>query len=201
MRISLIETTNVSYAEVSSSPHQGQSRNRICSQSDKASIMKRPHFQHLVIFLLFGVSPASYAQLATSVKSDSVSVYKEDSVGLAKKALYQDAIPYMLCQTKPTFNGGTDTATGRSDTDFAFWVIQHMEVEEPYRISGRVTVRVLLSEEGEILDIDDIGRTPNTYLSAAFIRTMKTAPKWTPGYHNGKPCKVLMTIPAQIDFR
>lgn len=55
--------------------------------------------------------------------------------------------------------------------------------------------------KGEILDIDDIGRNPNTYLSAAYIRTMKTAPKWTPGYHNVKPCKVLITIPAHIDFR
>lgn len=126
---------------------------------------------------------------------------RKEVVGYDRWVLYQDAVPYLLCQIKPTFNGGTQTATGRSDIDFSFWVIQHMEVEEPYRIPGRVTVRVLLSEEGEILDIDDIGRTPNTYLSAAFIRTMRTAPKWTPGYHNGKPCKVLMTIPAHIDFR
>ncbi|MBR2197916.1 MAG: hypothetical protein IJ909_05735 [Fibrobacter sp.] len=126
---------------------------------------------------------------------------RKEVVGYDRWVLYQDAIPYLLCQTKPIFNGRSSTTTGRSDIDFSFWVIQHMEVEEPYRIPGRVTVRVLLSEEGEILDIDDIGRTPNTYLSAAFIRTMKTAPTWTPGYHNGKPCKVLMTIPAHIDFR
>ena len=126
---------------------------------------------------------------------------RKEVVGYDRWVLYQDAIPYLLCQTKPIFNGRSSTITGRSDIDFSSWVIQHMEVEESYRIPGSVTVRVLLSEEGEILDIDDIGRIPNTYLSAAFIRTMKTAPKWTPGYHNGKPCKVLMTIPAHIDFR
>ena len=126
---------------------------------------------------------------------------RKEVVGYDRWVLYQDAIPYLLCQTKPIFNGRSSTITGRSDIDFSFWVIQHMEVEESYRIPGSVTVRVLLSEEGEILDIDDIGRIPNTYLSAAFIRAMKTAPKWTPGYHNGKPCKVLMTIPAHIDFR
>lgn len=126
---------------------------------------------------------------------------RKEVVGYDRWVLYQDAVPYHLCQTKPIFNGRSSTITGRSDIDFSSWVIQHMEVEESYRISGRVTVRVLLSEEGEILDIDDIGRIPGTYLSAAFIRAMKTAPKWTPGYHNGKPCKVLMTIPAHIDFR
>ena len=126
---------------------------------------------------------------------------RKEVVGYDRWVLYQDAVPYLLCQTKPIFNGRSSTTTGRSDIDFSFWVIQHMEVEESYRIPGSVTVRVLLSEEGEILDIDDIGRIPNTYLSAAFIRAMKTAPKWTPGYHNGKPCKVLMTIPAHIDFR
>ena len=126
---------------------------------------------------------------------------RKEVVGYDRWVLYQDAVPYLLCQTKPIFNGRRSTITGRSDIDFSFWVIQHMEVEESYRIPGSVTVRVLLSEEGEILDIDDIGRIPNTYLSAAFIRAMKTAPKWTPGYHNGKPCKVLMTIPAHIDFR
>lgn len=126
---------------------------------------------------------------------------RKEVVGYDRWVLYQDAVPYHLCQTKPIFNGRSSTITGRSDIDFSFWVIQHMEVEESYRIPGSVTVRVLLSEEGEILDIDDIGRIPNTYLSAAFIRTMKTAPKWTPGYHNGKPCKVLMTIPSHIDFR
>lgn len=126
---------------------------------------------------------------------------RKEVVGYGTWVLYQDAVPYLLCQTKPIFNGRSSTSTGRSDIDFSFWVIQHMEVEEPYRIPGRVTVRVLLSEEGEIHDIDDIGRNPNTYLSAAYIRTMKTAPKWTPGYHNGKPCKVLITIPAHICFR
>ena len=245
--------------------------------------MKQSYFQYLVFSLLFVISPASYAQVASSVIIDSAPVSKKYSVESAKKALengtaelvatcgtalilnqrqdnlfkekygvgikvfgdvidgsphdmklynytifqwlddkygkqwiqdvrkevvgystwvlYQDAVPYLLCQAKPTFNSGSNTTTGRSDIDFSFWVVQHMEVEEPYRISGSVTVRVLLSEEGEILDIDDIGRIPNTYLSAAYIRTMKTAPKWTPGYHNGKPCKVLMTIPAHIDFR
>ena len=126
---------------------------------------------------------------------------RKEVVGYDRWVLYQDAVPYHLCQTKPIFNGRSSTITSWSDIDFSSWVIQHMEVEESYRIPGSVTVRVLLSEEGEILDIDDIGRIPNTYLSAAFIRTMKTAPKWTPGYHNGKPCKVLMTIPSHIDFR
>lgn len=126
---------------------------------------------------------------------------RKEVVGYDRWVLYQDAVPYHLCQTKPIFNGRSSTITSWSDIDFSSWVIQHMEVEESFRIPGSVTVRVLLSEEGEILDIDDIGRIPNTYLSAAFIRTMKTAPKWTPGYHNGKPCKVLMTIPSHIDFR
>lgn len=116
-------------------------------------------------------------------------------VGYNRWVLYKDAIPYLLCQTKPTFNGGTLN-------DFTFWVINHMEnVDERYRIPTTVSLRVLLSEKGDIIDIDDIGKNPNTYLSAAFIKAMKSAPKWSPAYNNGKPCKVLLYIPAHIDFR
>ena len=53
---------------------------------------------------------------------------RKEVVGYDRWVLYQDAIPYLLCQTKPIFNGRSSTTTGRSDLDFSFWVIQHMEV-------------------------------------------------------------------------
>ena len=119
---------------------------------------------------------------------------RTDVVGFDKWVLYQDGIPYVLCETKPTFNGGTFS-------DFTVWVINHMEVEEQYIISGSVLLRALLSEDGDIIDVDDIGRLSYSPLTDAFIQAMMNAPKWTPAYNKGVPCKVILNIHVNIDYR
>lgn len=118
---------------------------------------------------------------------------RKDVVGYDKWVLYQDAIPYMLCSTKPTFNGGTVS-------DFTVWVIDHMEVDEKDKISSSVLVRVLLSEEGEVIDVDDIREVPSL-LTNPFIKAINKAPKWSPANNDGKPCKVILQLPVHIDFR
>lgn len=118
---------------------------------------------------------------------------RKDVVGYDKWVLYQDAIPYILCSTKPTFNGGTVS-------DFTVWVINHMEVDEKDKISSSVLVRVLLSEEGEVIDVDDIREVPSL-LTNPFIKAINKAPKWSPAYNDGKPCKVILQLPVHIDFR
>ena len=119
---------------------------------------------------------------------------RKDVCGLDKWVLYQDAIPYFQCDNKPSFNGGTIN-------DFNYWVINHMELDESQKVSGSVTVRVLLSEDGEVIDVDDIGILMNSSLTRSYIEAIKNAPKWTPASHEGKPCKVVLSIRSDIDYR
>lgn len=107
----------------------------------------------------------------------------------------EDAVPYNLCDVKPTFQGGT---LG----DFSFWVVNHMEkVDISGVIPTSVNVRVLLAENGQILDVVGTGNHPDSPLTIAFIKAAKDAPKWTPASKDGAPCKVVIDIPVHIDYR
>ena len=119
---------------------------------------------------------------------------RKDVEGFDKWVMYQDAIPYILCDPKPTFNGG-------SDEDFYLWVVNHMEIEGKYKVSGSVAVNVLLSEEGEIMDVDNVAEQDYYPLTNAFIDAVMKSSQWTPARYDGKPCKVKLTIRADIDYR
>ena len=119
-----------------------------------------------------------------------------DVVGLDKWLLYQDAVSYFMVESKPTFNGG-------SINEFSKWLNAHvvMEemIEEQLMVSSRVNINILLSEEGEIIDIDNRGL--DTAVSSAFIKAIQQAPKWSPGLQNGVPCKVYIPFISIVDFR
>ena len=121
---------------------------------------------------------------------------RPDVVGLDKWLLYQDAIPYTQVESKPTFNGG-------SINEFAKWVnaravVEEM-IEEQLLVSSKVIIDILLSEEGEIIDIDNRGL--DTAVSSAFIKAIRQAPRWSPGLQDGVPCKVYIRFYTIVDFR
>lgn len=38
-------------------------------------------------------------------------------------------------------------------------------------------------------------------MTKAFIKAAKDAPKWTPAFKDGAPCKAVIDIPVHIDYR
>ena len=121
---------------------------------------------------------------------------RPDVAGLDKWLLYQDAVLYSKAEFKPTFNGGTIN-------EFSKWVNAHVVleegIEEQYMVSTKVNINILLSEEGEIIDIENRGL--DTAVSRAFIKAIRQAPKWSPGSQNGVPCKVYIPFFSIVDFR
>ena len=117
---------------------------------------------------------------------------RPDVVGLGKWLLYQDAIPYSQVETKPTFNGG-------SINEFAKWLIARAEIEEQFMVSTRLKIDLLLSDEGEIIDVDNQGL--DSAVSWAFIKAIRQAPRWSPGLQDGVPCKVYIRFYTIVDFR
>lgn len=114
--------------------------------------------------------------------------------GLTKWKLYKGAIRYELIEIKPTFNGGTINEFHKWVNHHLEWNSRDMSVE-----SSRVAVRMLLSENGEILDVENIG--PRTQLSHSFMKTIWQAPAWTPGRHQGHPCRTVILINTHICIR
>ena len=135
-----------------------------------------------------------FAWLDEKYGTEWVKDVRKDVVGLDRWILYQGAVPYSQCDDKPTFEGGTLN-------DFNIWVINHLELDESERVSGSVTVRILLSEDGEVLDVEDMGLLTYSPLTHAYMEAVKKAPRWTPASHGGAPCKVVLSIRSSIDYR
>ena len=112
----------------------------------------------------------------------------------ASKKDWKEAVDYLLCDNKPLFNGGTDM-------DFNRWVINSMDFEGVDKTQSRVTVAFLLSEDGRIIGYKRIGGNELTSLMLEYVRAALRAPRWTPAFHEGKPCKVKLMVSTSICFR
>ncbi len=67
-------------------------------------------------------------------------------------------------------------------------------------IQGRVVVSFTVGEDGAVRDVANAGgNTTNQELIAEAIRIFKSMPAWTPGYKDGKPVAVKLTLP--VNFR
>lgn len=113
---------------------------------------------------------------------------RKDVVGFEKWVLYtHEAVPYPFTDPKPMFNG-----SGGGIYAMDKWVKDHMR----YKETGTVRLHILLSEEGKVIDIDDYGvESPLTY---SYVSAIKQAPSWSPGFHDGKPCRVVLTVYSRI---
>jgi hypothetical protein len=127
---------------------------------------------------------------------DTITFYRQtDSTDNRTVDKWPDAIPYHLVDTKPTVNGGMNLE------EFSIWIISQIKLKDEDKISGTVRLRVLLSEDGKIIDIDDLGKADDSPLTEAYIKAVMESPQWTPAIHQGKPCQVKMNIVTHIDYR
>lgn len=100
-------------------------------------------------------------------------------------------IPFQLVDTKPQFEGG-------DVENFQKWIserIIYSPIAKAKGISGRVTLSVIIDKEGNVGNVKVLrGLIP--VLDEEAVRVVKTSPKWTPGYLNGKAVNVNYTIPV-----
>ena len=117
---------------------------------------------------------------------------RPDVVGYKKWCLYQDTVPYERADEKPTFQGGTVN-------DFNLWVIVKMGLDENTPDPGFAHLNILLSEEGDVIDFDTLGN--KNEMMERYMDIVKEAPAWTPGSHNGQPCKVILSVGTSASYR
>ena len=103
----------------------------------------------------------------------------------------EEVLPFQLVQEKPKFNGEDANA-------FQNWIKQN--VQYPYDakndgIQGRVTVEFIIHSDGSVSDAKVL-RGVSYSLDKEAIRVISNSPKWTPGYEEGRPVAVKMTIPV-----
>ncbi len=92
-------------------------------------------------------------------------------------------------EVKPDFPGGMDK--------FYSYVGKNYRTPEEEGLKGKVYVTFVVEKDGSLTDIKvlrDIGYGTG----AEAIRVLKKCPKWNPGVQNGKPVRVLYSLPITI---
>lgn len=103
----------------------------------------------------------------------------------------EEPIPFQLVDTKPQFEGG-------GVENFQKWIserIIYSPIAKAKGISGRVTLSVIIDKKGNVGNVKVL-RGVIPVLDEEAVRVVKTSPKWTPGYLNGKAVNVNYTIPV-----
>ena len=103
---------------------------------------------------------------------------------------------YSDVDIKPMFLNSPDPAAFMER-----WVYQYLKYPryaQENGIQGRVLVDFMIDEKGEVRDVK-IARGVHESLDEEALRVVSASPKWRPGRHRGKKCKVALTI--AVDFK
>lgn len=97
-------------------------------------------------------------------------------------------------EVMPEFSGGAGQLY-----EFIGRNIRYPENAARNNVQGRVIVQFVVEKDGSVGNDVKIVRSPDEELSAEAIRLVKILPKFTPGKVNGKPVRVLFSLP--LTFR
>jgi protein TonB len=112
-------------------------------------------------------------------------VVSQDVIKTSNDKIYDTAI----IDVKPEFIGGI--------SEFYKYVGNNYKIPDVKGLSGKVYVTFIIEKDGSLSDIKilrDIGH--DTGKEA--LRVLSVCPKWKPGEQNGKPVRVLYSLPIAI---
>lgn len=97
-----------------------------------------------------------------------------------------------VAQQMPEFPGGM-----RSLMAYIAQSIKYPALAQENGIYGKVYVRFVVNKDGSIADAMVI-RSANDLLDQEALRVVSSMPKWKPGMQNGKPVRVMYTVPINF---
>lgn len=77
--------------------------------------------------------------------------------------------------------------------------ISYPEQAEQEKVEGRVLVRFIITEEGNVTDANVL-HPVNPLLDAEALRVVNAMPQWQPAQKDGKPVKMTFTLPIQFQL-
>lgn len=101
---------------------------------------------------------------------------------------------YVKVDEMPKFRGG-------DISKFRAWVIKRFQIPEQamsYGVDGRLIVKFVVEKDGSIGNVEFL-KTPDKLYNKEMLKVLERSPKWTPGYQDGKPARVVLIMP--LDFK
>ena len=103
----------------------------------------------------------------------------------------EEPVKYSLLEAKPRFQDG-------DVSQFSHWVNDNLHYPQEAvkdSLQGRVTLQFTIEKDGSVTDVHVLrGCAP--VLDEEAIRVVSQSPKWTPGYINGEPVRVVYNFPV-----
>ena len=119
-----------------------------------------------------------------------------DYVEVEPEEVVEEAIPFMLVEEKPSFNGG-------DANQFSTWVNKRLvypEIAKENGVQGRVTLQFTIEKDGSLTKIKVL-RGVDPSLDKEAVRVVSSSPKWKPGKQRGKPVRVSYTVPINFQLQ
>ena len=141
------------------------------------------------------------------IKVDEVIINTEDEADLGveimdyvevaeEEEIEEEAIPFMLVEQKPSFQGGDANA-------FSKWVnsrLNYPDVAKENGVQGRVMLQFTVGADGVVRDVKVL-RGVDPSLDKEAVRVVSMSPKWTPGKQRDRNVKVTYTFPVIFQLR
>ena len=113
-----------------------------------------------------------------------------------EEVVEEEAIPFMLVEEKPSFNGG-------DANEFSKWVnskLQYPEIAKENGVQGRVTLQFTVNPDGSVSNVKVL-RGVDSSLDKEAVRVVSMSPKWKPGKQRDRAVKVTYTFPVIFQLR
>lgn len=104
-------------------------------------------------------------------------------------------IVFSAVEINPKFPGGE-----QGYSKFLIHNIKYPGEAKQKRITGRVFLQFIVEKDGSLTDLVVI-RDPGGGLGDEALRIMCLSPNWEPGIQNGKPVRVMFTVPLNFSLR
>lgn len=119
-----------------------------------------------------------------------------DYVEVQEEEVVEEAIPFMLVEEKPSFQGG-------DANQFSTWVNKRLvypEIAKENGVQGRVTLQFTIEKDGSLTKIKVL-RGVDPSLDKEAVRVVSSSPKWKPGKQRDRAVPVTYTFPVIFQLR
>ena len=121
----------------------------------------------------------------------SLGVEIMDYVEVEEEVVEEEAIPFHIVETKPSFQGG-------DANQFSKWVnsrLVYPEIAKENGVQGRVTLQFTVEKDGSVTKVKVL-RGVDPSLDKEAVRVVSMSPKWKPGRQRDRAVPVTYTFPV-----
>ena len=126
----------------------------------------------------------------------SLGVEIMDYVEVEEEVIEEEAIPFHIVETKPSFQGG-------DANQFSKWVnsrLVYPEIAKENGVQGRVTLQFTVEKDGSVTKVKVL-RGVDPSLDKEAVRVVSMSPKWKPGKQRDRAVPVTYTFPVIFQLR